>query len=250
MRTKIIAGNWKMYKTLSQTETFFNEIVDQLPETQCDVIIAPSFTTLWYAVERCKNTYIEIAAQNMHQQPEGAYTGEVSASMLQNIGVSRVILGHSERREYFHETDEILAQKAQTALAKNFQLIFCVGEKWEDRKNKHHFEVVQTQLEKGLFDCQSSDWKNIIIAYEPVWAIGTGQTASPDQAQEMHQFIRQTIAKKYDSSTAEHTRILYGGSVKPDNARDLFSQSDIDGALVGGASLNPIDFIKIIRAAQ
>lgn len=250
MRTKLIAGNWKMYKTLSQSETFFNEIINQLPETQVDIIIAPSFTSLWYAVERCKNTFLEIAAQNMHQQPEGAYTGEVSASMLQNVGVSRVILGHSERREYFQETDEILAQKADTALANHFQLIFCVGEKWENRKENRHFEVVQSQLEKGLFHRNSADWKNIIIAYEPVWAIGTGQTASPDQAQEMHHFIRQTLAKKYDQNTANHVRIIYGGSVKPDNALDLFSQPDLDGALVGGASLNPLDFIKIIRAAQ
>lgn len=250
MRKKIIAGNWKMYKDLAQANEFFTYLVKNAPNTENEIIIAPSYTNLWHAYEITKEYPIEIAAQNMHQENEGAYTGEVSAAMLKSIGIQRVILGHSERREYFNETDSLLAQKVNTALANEMQIIFCIGEKLEERKSNNHFQVVKSQLENGLFHLLKESWNNIVIAYEPVWAIGTGETATPEQAQEMHQFIRNTIREKYDAYTSENVRILYGGSVKPDNALELFSKPDVDGGLVGGASLKASDFIQIINAAD
>ncbi len=251
MRTKIVAGNWKMNKTLPEAK----ELIDQLlqvvkPENQVEVIIAPSFVNLPMAVEKTKQSDIRISAQNMHFEDSGAFTGEVSADMLQAIGVNTVILGHSERRAYFNETDEVLQKKAQKAYEKGMTNIFCVGEQLADRQAGKHFEVVKDQLQNALFELPMQAYKNIVIAYEPVWAIGTGETASPEQAQEMHQFIRSVLAKKYGQDLANHVRILYGGSVKPGNAKEIFSKPDVDGGLIGGASLKANDFNAIVEAAK
>ena len=184
----------------------------------------------------------------MHQKESGAYTGEVSASMLKGIYVDTVILGHSERREYFGETDEILAEKVKTALKNGLEIIFCFGEVLEDRKQGNHFKIVKSQIKNALFNLNSEDWKHIILAYEPVWAIGTGETATPEQAQEMHSFIRELVAERYTSDVAEEVSILYGGSVKPENAKEIFSKEDVDGELIGGASLKAEDFLSLIKA--
>ena len=191
---------------------------------------------------------VEVGAQNMHQAESGAYTGEVSAKMLLNVHVTTVILGHSERREYFHETDELLQQKVDAALKNGLEVVFCFGEKLDERHLGNHFTVVEKQLRKALFHLSKEDWKNIILAYEPVWAIGTGMTATPEQAQEMHAFIRKTISDNYSEALAEGVSILYGGSVKPNNAEEIFGKPDVDGGLIGGASLNAQDFAAIIKA--
>ncbi len=247
-RKKIIAANWKMYKDLAESNDFFTFFIENLQDTKAEILIAPSFTNLWHAFDATREYPIEIVAQNMHESEEGAFTGEVSAKMLKSIGIERVILGHSERREYFGETDRILSEKVRTALANEIKIIFCIGEKLEDRKDGDHFKLVESQLRNGLFHLNAKQWESVVIAYEPVWAIGTGETASPEQAQEMHQFIRKTIADKYNNEVADAVSILYGGSVKPTNAKDLFAQPDIDGALVGGASLEVESFINIISA--
>ncbi|MFC7773452.1 triose-phosphate isomerase [Flavobacterium sp. GCM10027622] len=247
MRQKIVAGNWKMNKNAEQTEDLINELIHKLPETDAKVIIAPTFVNLASAVDHTEFTAIEVAAQNMHQAEGGAFTGEISADMLKSIGVDIVILGHSERRAYFHETDALLASKVDTALKHEMKVIFCFGEELKDRQDKQHFNVVEYQLKDGLFHLPESAWTNIILAYEPVWAIGTGETASPEQAQEMHKFIRETILERYGKEVAENVSILYGGSVKPDNAKEIFSQEDVDGGLIGGASLKADDFIGIIN---
>jgi triosephosphate isomerase len=248
MRAKIVAGNWKMNKTLQQTETLSAELAAKLPDTEAEVIVAPTFVNLTAAVRSLENSTIQVAAQNMHFAANGAFTGEISAEMLLDIDVDVVILGHSERRSHFGETDELLAKKVKTALDKNLRIIFCFGEELEDRKSGNHFTVVKSQLKNALFNLEVSAFKNIVLAYEPVWAIGTGETASPEQAQEMHAFIRETIAAKYDASTANHISILYGGSVKPANAKEIFSKPDVDGGLIGGAALNCDDFIAIVKA--
>jgi triosephosphate isomerase len=247
-RKKIIAANWKMYKDLAESNDFFTVLIEKLPNTKTEVLIAPAYTSLWNAFETTREYPIEIVAQNIHQEEKGAYTGEVSATMLKSVGVQRVIIGHSERREYFGEDDTLLKAKVKTALKNDIKVIFCIGEKLEQRKDNTHFDFVKNQLQTALFDLNKSDWEQIVLAYEPVWAIGTGETASPEQAQEMHQFIRETIAGSYGSDTAASISILYGGSVKPDNAQALFSQPDIDGGLVGGASLEVDSFIDIIKA--
>lgn len=182
----------------------------------------------------------------MHFAKNGAYTGEISAEMLKSVGVKIVILGHSERREYFAESDELLAQKVNTALENKMEVIFCFGEVLEDRKSDNHFNVVESQIKNGLFHLEAEAWKHIVLAYEPVWAIGTGETASPEQAQEMHAFIRKIVAEKYNNDVAENVSILYGGSVKPANAQEIFSKTDVDGGLIGGAALNSKDFKAII----
>jgi triosephosphate isomerase len=248
MRKKIIAGNWKMYKDMAEANDFLCGLMEKMPQTPHEVLIAPSFTNLWHAFETTRNFSIEIVAQNMHEQESGAYTGEVSAAMLKSVGVTRTLLGHSERRTYFQETATQLAKKVATALQNDMQVIFCVGEQLEDRKSGKHFSIIESQLRESLFQLQASEWDAVVIAYEPVWAIGTGETASPEQAQEMHAFIRKTIAAAYDEATAQSVSILYGGSVKPGNAEELFSKPDVDGALVGGASLEVDDFLAIIKA--
>jgi triosephosphate isomerase len=225
-----------------------NDLIDQLPQdVDAQIIVAPTFINLASAVDHLEFTNIAVAAQNMHQNENGAYTGEISADMLKSIGVNIVILGHSERRAYFHETDTILAQKVTTALKHDMTVIFCFGEELKDRQNNQHFNVVENQLRDGLFHLENNDWEKIILAYEPVWAIGTGETASPEQAQEMHEFIRETIRKRYGSNVAEDVSILYGGSVKPDNAKEIFSKPDVDGGLIGGAALKASDFAAIVN---
>ncbi len=249
MRQKIVAGNWKMHKNAEETEDLLNELIDKIP-TDLDqrVIVAPTFVNLSAAADHLEFTPIEVAAQNMHQAEGGAFTGEISAGMLESVGVRIVILGHSERRAYFHETDALLAAKVDTALKHEMEVIFCFGEELKDRQAGQHFNVVENQLKDGLFHLEASAWKNIILAYEPVWAIGTGETASPEQAQEMHEFIREIIRKNYGNTVAEDVSILYGGSVKPENAAEIFSKPDVDGGLIGGAALNSDDFTKIVLA--
>ena len=247
MRTKIVAGNWKMNKTLVETETLLAELSAKLPDTDAEVIVAPTFVNLAAAQRSLQSSTIKVSAQNMHFEESGAFTGEISADMLLNIEVDIVIIGHSERRSLFGETDELLAKKVKTALAKNMKVIFCFGEELEERKSNNHFTVVESQLKNALFDLDASAWKNIVLAYEPVWAIGTGETASPEQAQEMHAFIRKTISEAYNSAIADEVSILYGGSVKPGNASDIFSKPDVDGGLIGGASLKADDFVAIIK---
>lgn len=249
MRQKIVAGNWKMHKNAEETEDLLNELIDKLPnDIEAQIIVAPTFVNLASAVDHLEFTNIGVAAQNMHQNESGAYTGEISADMLKSIGVNIVILGHSERRAYFHETDTLLAQKVTTALKHDMTVIFCFGEELKDRQSNQHFNVVENQLRDGLFHLENKDWDQIILAYEPVWAIGTGETASPEQAQEMHEFIRETIRKRFGSDVAEQVSILYGGSVKPDNAKEIFSKPDVDGGLIGGAALKATDFAAIASA--
>ena len=250
MRKKIIAGNWKMNNDAGQSVELIAALLQKLPQTKAEVIIAPSFVNLALAVEKTKGSPIVVAAQNMHFAEKGAFTGEVSASMLEAIGVRTTILGHSERREYFNETDESLAKKVDTALAHQFRIIFCIGEKLAERKAEKHFEVVQRQIEKALFHLPEDAWKHIVLAYELVWAIGTGETATPEQAQEIHAFIRKTVADKYGKEVADNLTILYGGSCNAKNAASLFANPDVDGGLIGGAALVADDFISIIQAMK
>lgn len=249
MRQKIVAGNWKMHKNAEETEDLLNELIAKIPtDLEQRVIVAPTFVNLAAAADHLEFTPIEVAAQNMHQAEGGAFTGEISASMLQSVGVNIVILGHSERRAYFHETDALLANKVDTALKHDMEIIFCFGEELKDRQSGQHFNVVENQLKDGLFHLEASAWQKIILAYEPVWAIGTGETASPEQAQEMHEFIRGIIQKNYGNTVSEEVSILYGGSVKPDNAAEIFSKPDVDGGLIGGAALKSDDFTAIVLA--
>jgi triosephosphate isomerase len=251
MRTKIVAGNWKLNNDKEESKNLIKDLkkaikANELQNTR--VIVAPTFVNLSYAVKAARRSQIEVVAQNMHQAANGAFTGEISADMLKAIGVKTVILGHSERRTYFNETDAALAEKVTTILEKEMEAIFCFGELLEDRKAENHFAVVESQLKNGLFHIEAKDWKSIILAYEPVWAIGTGETASPEQAQEMHAFIRGIIEKRYDKKVADNVSILYGGSVKPANAEEIFSKPDVDGGLIGGAALSVTDFTGIINA--
>ena len=249
MRKKIVAGNWKMHKNAAQTKELLNELLSQIPaETSAQVIVAPTFVNLVSAVDNLTHSNIGVAAQNVHQAESGAFTGEISAEMLTSIGVKNVILGHSERRAIFHETDAIIASKVNTALKHDMTVIFCFGEELKDRQSGNHFNIVENQLKDGLFHIEAKSWEKIVLAYEPVWAIGTGETASPEQAQEMHAFIRETVRKAFGSDIAEVVSILYGGSVKPDNAKEIFSKPDVDGGLIGGAALNAKDFISIVTS--
>lgn len=248
MRKNIVAGNWKMNNDLAQTLALISELKSQTKTANAEVMIAPTFVNLQSAVSELQNTNIEVVAQNMHFAEKGAFTGEISAAMLKAIGVNTVILGHSERRAYFNETDESLAKKVDAALENNMTIIFCFGEELADRKSGNHETVVENQIKNALFHLEASAFQNIILAYEPVWAIGTGETATPEQAQDMHAFIRKTLQDKYGETVAANTSILYGGSVKPNNAQDIFSKPDVDGGLIGGASLKAEDFFAIVNA--
>lgn len=250
MPKKIVAGNWKMNNDLSETETLLTDLKKQVFPEDVIVMVAPAFTNLYAAFQSVREHPVTVVAQNMHQSANGAFTGEISASMLKSIGVQTVILGHSERRSYFNETNELLAEKVNTALKFGMQVIFCVGEELSDRNKGDQFEVIQNQLEHGLFHISEESWGQITIAYEPVWAIGTGETASPKQAQEMHRYIRETIRKHYSPTVSKEVSILYGGSVKPSNAAEIFAKKDVNGGLVGGASLNAEDFMDIINAFE
>lgn len=248
MRKKIVAGNWKMNNDLAQTETLITELKLQSNPTDVEVMIAPSFTNLWQAFNSLKNNAIEVIAQNMHFADSGAYTGEVSAPMLKSLGIKTVILGHSERRAYFNETDAILAKKVDAALKNEMRIIFCFGEELDDRKCGNEGKIVGDQIKNALFHLDADAFENIVLAYEPVWAIGTGETASPEQAQDMHAFVRKTLADKYGDDVADKVSILYGGSCKPSNAQEIFSKKDVDGGLIGGAALNAEDFFAIVNA--
>ncbi len=248
MRSKIVAGNWKMNNNLEETEALLTELAAKLPDTDAEVMVAPAFVNLADAIRTLDGSAIQVVAQNMHWADNGAYTGEISADMLQSIPVNTVILGHSERRAYFGETDELLAKKVATAIRKKMRVIFCFGEELQERKAGTHFKVVKKQLTEALFTLEAKAWDQLVLAYEPVWAIGTGETASPEQAQEMHAFIRDTISGAYQQDVADKVTILYGGSVKPNNAAEIFSKPDVDGGLIGGASLDAEDFIAIIKA--
>ena len=249
MRKKIVAGNWKMNKNASQTAELLSELKAQIStESNAQVIVAPTFVNLALATSLLQSTAIKVSAQNMHQSESGAFTGEISADMLKSVGVQTVILGHSERRAIFHETDALIATKVDTALLHDMTVIFCFGEELKDRQSENHFNIVENQMKDGLFHIEAKNWEKIILAYEPVWAIGTGETASPEQAQEMHEFIRETVRKSFGSDIAEDVSILYGGSVKPDNAKEIFSKPDVDGGLIGGAALNVKDFLAIVNA--
>ena len=248
MRKKIVAGNWKMNNDLAATNTLISELIKKEKKANAEVIIAPTFVNLLEASKRLKDSSIKVAAQNMHFANHGAYTGEISATMLKSVGVNTVILGHSERREFFSEDDNLLKQKIDKALDESMQIIFCFGEKWEDRSIGKHFMVVESQIKNALFHLKNENWKSIVLAYEPVWAIGTGQTASPEQAQEMHAFIRNLVKENYNSTISEDVSILYGGSVKPENAKEIFGKNDVDGGLIGGAALNADNFMAIVNA--
>ena len=248
MRQQIVAGNWKMNNDLAQTESLISELKKIKKTSNAEVMVAPTFTNLFRAFDALRNSEIEVIAQNMHFAENGAYTGEISASMLKSVGVNTVILGHSERRAYFNETDDLLAKKVDAALANSMRVIFCFGEELVDRKSGNHEHVVESQIKNGLFHLEASAFKNIVLAYEPVWAIGTGETASPEQAQDMHAFIRKTLSNKYGKVVADAVSILYGGSVKPNNAQEIFSKPDVDGGLIGGAALNATDFFAIVNA--
>ncbi len=248
MRTKIVAGNWKMNKDQAETKTLIQELIQQGEFSNKRVMIAPTAVNLSAAKQALEGSKIEVVAQNMHQATSGAFTGEISGAMLKGINVDTVILGHSERRAYFGETDAVLEEKVAAALQQDLEVIFCFGEELEDRKSGKHFEVVAHQIKNALFGLDAAALKHVILAYEPVWAIGTGETASPEQAQEMHAFIRNLMAEKFGQASADGISILYGGSVKPNNAQEIFSKADVDGGLIGGASLKAEDFFAIVKS--
>ena len=249
MRKKVVAGNWKMNNDLIMSNDLIKAIKLKLnKENDTDVYISPSFPFLNESIKQCKGTKIKVLAQNVNENKSGAYTGEVSLSMLKSIGIDSVLIGHSERREYYHETDEILLKKLSNSLDEGFKVFFCIGESLNDRENNLHFDVIEQQLKNTIFKIDKINYENLIIAYEPVWAIGTGLTASPDQAQEIHAFIRKNIAERFGEDFSNNISIIYGGSVKPDSASDIFSKDDVDGGLIGGASLNAQDFVEIVNS--
>jgi len=250
MRRKVIAGNWKMNNDITESQKLVSGIISGLGnDKHCDVILCPPFTSLSEVNSLIKNTQIKLGAQNMFYEDSGAFTGEVSASMLKSVGCEYVILGHSEKRTIFGENDETINKKNKKAIKSGLKVIFCIGESLSQRENGTTNEIVKSQIFKGLEGITSEEMKSVIIAYEPIWAIGTGKTATPAQAQEVHLFIRELAAEIYSSSVSENLIIQYGGSVKPDNAKELLSQKDIDGALVGGACLKADSFLSIIAAA-
>ncbi len=246
-RTPYIAANWKMHKTVAEAGEFVDALLPRIAATQSDVVICPPFTALTAVVERRYGTAVKVAAQNMHEEESGAYTGEVSASMLVELDVEAVVLGHSERRQLFGETDEALARKVPAALAADLEPILCVGESEGARDAGETEEVLERQLQADLGSLEAGQIENVVIAYEPIWAIGTGRTATPDQAQEVCAFIRDVLRAR--GAAADKVRVLYGGSVKPGNAVELMALPDVDGALVGGASLDAGDFATIVDAA-
>lgn len=247
MREKIVAGNWKMNLTKNEGLLLVEGVVNGVGSSDVKVILAPPFPFLSDAVSGVGQSDVKVAAQNCHQEEKGAFTGEVSVEMLKSFGVEYCIVGHSERRQYFGEDDKLINQKIQRLLDAEITPIYCCGESLEERESEKYFAVVEEQIQSALQGFQKDDLKKIVIAYEPVWAIGTGKTATPKEAQEMHKFIREKLAQVL-SEEAEEVSILYGGSVKPDNAKELFAQKDIDGGLIGGASLDADQFLAIIQS--
>lgn len=250
MRKNIVAGNWKMNTTLPEGIKLAEEVNAALANVtpKCDVVICVPFTHLASINNVIDSSKLGLGAENCADHRSGAYTGEVSAPMIASIGANYVILGHSERRQYYNETSETLREKVRLSLDNNLTPIFCIGEVLEQREDGSYFDVVKVQLEEGLFNLNAEEFGKIVIAYEPVWAIGTGKTATDDQAQEIHAFIRKTIAEKYGNEVAENTSILYGGSCKPTNAAQLFAKPDVDGGLIGGAALQAESFMGIVTA--
>ena len=248
MRKKIVAGNWKMNNGLSETIELINDLKQNLSNSDVKVMIAPSYPFLKTAVDQVGDGSIEVISQNINDNKSGAYTGEVSIDMLNSIGVNTTLIGHSERRAYYNEDDALLLKKINLALESNMDIIFCFGEELKDRKSNSYFDIVKAQLENTVMKLEPNSWKNIVLAYEPVWAIGTGETASAEQAQEIHKFVRNCISEHFSSEIADNVPILYGGSVKPSNAVEIFNMKDVDGGLIGGAALNAHDFVEIIKA--
>ena len=248
MRKKIVAGNWKMNNGLSETIELINDLKQNLSDSGVKVMIAPSYPFLKTAVDQVGDGSIEVISQNINDNKSGAYTGEVSIDMLNSIGVNTTLIGHSERRAYYNEDDALLLNKINLALESNMDIIFCFGEELKDRKSNSYFDIVKAQLENTVMKLEPNSWKNIVLAYEPVWAIGTGETASAEQAQEIHKFVRNCISEHFSSEIADNVPILYGGSVKPSNAVEIFNMKDVDGGLIGGAALNAHDFVEIIKA--
>ncbi len=251
MRKKIVAGNWKMNLDYNEGLALFSEITNMVRDEitgQQEAVICSPFIHLHSLAQLAKGyDKISLGAQNADQAESGAYTGEISAKMIKSVGAEYVILGHSERRQYFGETNAVLAKKTETVLKNGLRPIFCIGETLEERESSIHFDVIKTQLTEGVFHLDAASFGLLVIAYEPVWAIGTGKTATAEQAQEIHAFIRKEIAEKYDQLVADNTTILYGGSCNPKNAPELFIQQDIDGGLIGGASLKSRDFVDIVK---
>ena len=251
VRKYLIAGNWKMNKTADEAVDLVKSITHDIgSSTDVGVAVCPPFTALETVSKLVGKSTLSLGAQNMHPKADGAYTGEISAAMLRQLYVTYVILGHSERREYFGESDAFINEKVQAALANNLRPILCVGETLEEREAGKVESVIKTQVEGGLAGVSAAEAENIVIAYEPVWAIGTGKTATPEMAQEVHAFIRKTLATVLDDAAAGKIRILYGGSMKPANAEELLAQPDIDGGLIGGAALDAKSFVKIVEAAE
>lgn len=248
MRKKIVAGNWKMNNNLSETIKLINDLKIQINRNNVKVMIAPAFTFLQTAVKQIDGFDIEVISQNINNNSSGAYTGEVSAEMLKSIGVNTTLIGHSERRAYYNEDDELLLNKLKHSIECGMNVIFCFGEELSDRKSQNHFTVVKNQLDNTVMKVDKNSWKKIILAYEPVWAIGTGETASAEQAQEMHEYVRKCISESFGKEISNNVSILYGGSVKPNNASEIFSKKDVDGGLIGGAALNASDFSKIVES--
>jgi triosephosphate isomerase len=247
-RTPVIAGNWKMNKTVGEAVDLVRQLKGLIAKVEgVEVLVAPPFTALHAVCEELKGSLIRLAAQNLYWEEKGAFTGEVSPSMIHEVGCEFVIIGHSERRQLFGETDESVNRRIRAALGQGLKPIFCIGETLKEREGEKTFSVIETQVKGGLKDLGEKEVLAITIAYEPVWAIGTGKTATPQQAQEVHRFIRETLGKRYSKDTAEKIRIQYGGSVTPENIKGLMEQPDIDGALVGGASLKADSFARIVR---
>ena len=250
MKRPLIVGNWKMFKTIPEGINLLNIIKAGVHKiTECDVAVCPPFTALAAISELIQETNIELGAQDMHYETEGAFTGEISPLMLKDVGCRYVILGHSERRSYFQEKDELINKKVIATLKYNIVPIVCIGETLEEREARRAFEVVKHQFDHSLMDLKSEEIERVIIAYEPVWAIGTGRTATPEQAEQMHSYIRRLLNEKYGEEVAAHVKILYGGSVKPDNIAQLSTKPNVDGALVGGASIKAEAFIQIVANA-
>jgi len=248
MRTPIIAGNWKMNTVVEDAKALVQDLKVRIGDvTNVEILVCPPFISLTTVAEVIKGSNIGLGAQNLYWEKSGAFTGEISGPMLMSAGCTHVIIGHSERRAYFHETDETVNKKIFAALAEGLKPIVCVGETLEERESGDTFDVIKRQITGGLAKLSAEQMKTVVIAYEPVWAIGTGKTATPEQAQEVHVFIRKLLAERFGETTASETRIQYGGSVKPDNVTILMSQPDIDGALVGGASLKADSFEKIVK---
>lgn len=251
MRQKIVAGNWKMNLDLNEGITLFNEvaafIAQDITGNQQAIVCSPYIHLSALSALAKGNTKLSVGAQNAHQAESGAYTGEISAKMLTSVGVTYVILGHSERRQYFGETNELLAKKTDTVLKHGLKPIFCIGETLQERESDVYFDIIKQQLAEAVFHLEAAEFSKLVIAYEPVWAIGTGVTASAEQAQEIHAFIRKEIAGKYGQAVADGISILYGGSCNPKNAPELFAKPDIDGGLIGGASLKARDFVDILK---